>query len=46
MEPISHTKIGNLLEISQISREKEGTVAEGNRCNLEVHRPNVDTLCP
>jgi len=38
-------KMGNLLEIPQIGREKECAMAEGNRGNLEVHRTNVDALC-
>ena len=44
IDPIGYTKIGNLLEISKICREKECAMNEGNRCNLEVHRPNADAL--
>ena len=33
------------MEIPKICREKECIMDEGNRCNLEVHRTNADTLC-
>ena len=44
IDPIGDTKMGHLLKIAQIGREQECVMHEGNRCNLEVHRPNADAL--
>ena len=44
MAPIGNAKVGNVLEIPKIGREKERLMNESYRRDLKVHRTDANTL--
>ena len=44
LPPVFHVQTRDLLKITQITRQHQGIMLEGNGGNLEVHCPNTHPL--
>ncbi len=44
MHPIRNAKVGNPLEIPQVGGEQQGIMNQGDGRDLEIHRPDANTL--